>query len=77
MQISRQFFYDPKTILADVKKKIANIVSSGESIDFLTFVPDGEPSLDINLGKAIDLLRPLGMKIAVISNASLLRQKKC
>jgi len=38
-------------------------------------VPDGEPTLDSNLGKSIDLLRPLGTKIAVISNASLLRQK--
>ncbi len=75
MQITRQSFYDPKTILTEVKRKIANVVTSGESIDFLTFVPDGEPSLDINLGRAIDLLRPLGVKIAVISNASLVWQK--
>ena len=44
----------------------------GESIDFLTFVPDGEPTLDIHLGKAIKLLKPLHIKIAVISNASLI-----
>ena len=75
MQITRQSFYDPKTILTDVKRKINKVVELGESIDFLAFVPDGEPTLDINLGREIDLLRPLGVKIAVISNASLIRQK--
>ena len=75
MQITRQPFYDPKTILKDVKGKISKVMELGESIDFLTFVPDGEPTLDINLGRAIDLLRPLGAKIAVISNASLIWHK--
>lgn len=46
--------------------------SQGLAIDYLTFVPDGEPTLDINLGQEIDMLRPLGIKIAVISNASLI-----
>ncbi|MBU0663948.1 MAG: radical SAM protein [Proteobacteria bacterium] len=75
MRITRQPFYDPETILTDVKRKISEVIDLGESIDFLTFVPDGEPTLDINLGKAIDLLRPLGVKIAVISNGSLLWQE--
>jgi wyosine [tRNA(Phe)-imidazoG37] synthetase (radical SAM superfamily) len=35
-------------------------------------VPDGEPTLDIHLGEVIDRLRLLGIKIAVISNASLI-----
>jgi wyosine [tRNA(Phe)-imidazoG37] synthetase (radical SAM superfamily) len=35
-------------------------------------VPDGEPMLDINLGREIERLRPLGLSIAVISNASLI-----
>jgi wyosine [tRNA(Phe)-imidazoG37] synthetase (radical SAM superfamily) len=38
----------------------------------MTFVPDGEPTLDINLGREIELLRPFGVKIAVITNASLI-----
>jgi wyosine [tRNA(Phe)-imidazoG37] synthetase (radical SAM superfamily) len=41
-------------------------------VDYLTFVPDGEPTLDLNLGAAIDGLRDLGLPIAVISNASLI-----
>jgi wyosine [tRNA(Phe)-imidazoG37] synthetase (radical SAM superfamily) len=38
----------------------------------LTFVPDGEPTLDVNLGREIELCKPLGIKIAVISNGSLI-----
>lgn len=44
----------------------------GETIDYLSFVPDGEPTLDINPVHTIELLRPLGAKIAVITNSSLI-----
>jgi wyosine [tRNA(Phe)-imidazoG37] synthetase (radical SAM superfamily) len=44
---------------------------AGEPIDYLTFVSDGEPTLDAHLGVAIDLLRPIDIPIAVISNGSL------
>ena len=68
-------FYAPEDIYQEVSEQLHKAQGSGESIDYLTFVPDGEPTLDINLGKAIDLLRPLNIPIAVISNASLLWQK--
>ncbi len=46
---------------------------NSEKIDYISFVPDGEPALDINLGKEIDALKKLsGIKVAVITNASLL-----
>jgi len=35
-------------------------------------VPDGEPTLDVNLGREISLLKHVGIPIAVITNASLL-----
>ncbi len=47
----------------------------GERIDYLTFVSDGEPTLDENLGQEIRRLRPLGFKIAVITNASLIEKE--
>jgi wyosine [tRNA(Phe)-imidazoG37] synthetase (radical SAM superfamily) len=34
-------------------------------------VSDGEPTLDVHLGRTIELLGPLGIRIAVITNASL------
>lgn len=65
-------FYRPDEIRHQVSERIKAVRKRDEVIDYLTFVPDGEPTLDINLGEVIDILRPLGMKIAVISNASLL-----
>jgi wyosine [tRNA(Phe)-imidazoG37] synthetase (radical SAM superfamily) len=55
-----------------VRTKVTRTKGVGESIDYLAFVPDGEPTLDLHLGREIDLLRPLGLPVAVISNASLI-----
>ncbi len=72
MYVNRQAFYKPKEILEDVKNKVKEAKSKKEPIDYLAFVPDGEPTLDINLGEEIEMLNSLGIKIAVITNASLL-----
>ncbi|MGI1691874.1 radical SAM protein [Thermoanaerobacter uzonensis] len=72
MQINREAYYDVEYIVKEVKNKIAELKERGEKIDYLTFVPDGEPTLDINIGKEIEVLKPLGLKIAVISNSSLI-----
>lgn len=72
LQIDRQAFYDTEQIFTEVKRKIETTAQSGDPIDYLTIVSDGEPTLDVNLGSEIDALRPLGVKIAVITNASLL-----
>jgi len=71
MQVQRQAFYEPEEVFEEVQNKVEKAAESGESIDYLTFVPDGEPTLDVNLGREIDLLEPLGIKRAVISNSSL------
>ena len=52
--------------------KVEEADAAGERIDYLTFVPDGEPTLDLNLGIEIEMLRSLGIKIAVITNAALI-----
>ena len=67
-----QVFYQPEAIHRAVESQLQKVRAINESVDYLTFVPDGEPGLDINLGKSIELLRPLGIPIAIISNASLL-----
>lgn len=72
MQSTRSAFYEPQEVLKAVRDKVDKAKEMGESVDYLTFVPDGEPTLDANLGREIELLRPLGIKIAVITNASLI-----
>ncbi len=72
MQVERQAFYKPEEILCAVEKQVARTGKAREPIDYLAFVPDGEPTLDINLGREIDLLKLLGIPMAVITNASLL-----
>ena len=72
MQADRRAFYQPDEILKDVERKVESAREVDESIEYLTFVPDGEPTLDGSLGREIELLRPLGIKIAVITNSSLI-----
>jgi len=75
MHVDRQPFYTLQQVLHDVQKQVEEARAAGERIDFLTFVPDGEPTLDANLGQEMALLRPLGIPIAVITNGSLLWRK--
>ena len=72
MQVRREAFYEPLELARSVRERVRQLREKGELIDYLAFVPDGEPTLDINLGKEIELLRALGIKIAVITNASLI-----
>ena len=70
-EVGRTTFYEPREIFQQAKERIEKTRKIGRNIDYLTFVPDGEPTLDANLGRAIEILRPLGIKIAVITNGSL------
>lgn len=72
MQIKRNKFYDPKEIYQEAANKLEQLKQENRYADYFSFVPDGEPTLDLNLGNTIDLLKPLGVKIAVITNASVL-----
>ena len=72
MSAERQEFYRPQELAQAVRERVEELRATGEPVDYLTFVPDGEPTLDINLGREIELLRPLGISIAVICNSSLI-----
>jgi len=72
MQTEREAFYQAEEIAQSVKRRVKQVRERGEPIDYLTFVPDGEPTLDTNLGKEIELLSSLGIKIAVITSAALI-----
>lgn len=68
----RSFFYSPKDVFLDVRSRLSAARALSERVDYLAFVPDGEPTLDVNLGKTIALLTPLGVPVGVITNGSLI-----
>ena len=72
MEGERRAFYKPKELIRAVRERVKELREGGERIDYLTFVPDGEPTLDANLGEEIAALKDLGIPIAVITNASLI-----
>ncbi len=72
MSINRRTFFPPQHIFQEVKGRIEKMAEEEKDVDYITFVPDGEPTLDINLGVEIEMLREIGKRIAIITNASLL-----
>jgi wyosine [tRNA(Phe)-imidazoG37] synthetase (radical SAM superfamily) len=75
MRTERETFYGPEAVHAAVSRKLEEARLSAEPVDVLTFVPDGEPTLDRDLGREIERLRELGVRVAVITNASLIWRK--
>jgi len=76
IKVERDAFFRPESILKSVLNKVKEAEQRGELIDYLTFVPNGEPTLDKNLGREIEILKELGIKTAVITNASMMWQKE-
>ena len=72
MELERRPFYEPELIFEEVRKKVEEARARGERIDYITFVPDGEPTLDVNLGREAELLKALGIPLAVLTNSSLI-----
>ncbi len=73
--ITRETFFKPENILNKVEQHIQKLDKDNYP-DYLTFVSNGEPTLDENLGKTIVLLKKLDIPVAVITNSSLLHDKK-
>ena len=73
--IERAPFYTPQEIFCEAKAKIEKVGENGHKIDYLTFVADGEPTLDLNLAGEIEMLQRLGFEIAVITNGSLISRE--
>ena len=71
----RRGFHSPSEVVGAVTDKVEAARRAGEAVEYLTFVPDGEPTLDRGLGTMIPLLRPLGIPVAVVTNGSLLHRE--
>lgn len=72
MRINRKKFYEPLEVYSLVQSKVKQLQEYEKKLDYISFVPDGEPTLDKNLGTELDLIKELNIKTAVITNASLL-----
>jgi wyosine [tRNA(Phe)-imidazoG37] synthetase (radical SAM superfamily) len=71
MQVHRREFYQPDAITEQVETRLKGLAST-EYPDYITIVPDGEPTLDLRLGELIRKLKTFGIPVAVITNSSLL-----
>ncbi len=70
--VERRHYYGKDRVVGEVYEKLRVLEKEGIKSDYLTFVPDGEPTLDIDLGKEAEDLKETGIKTAIISNSSLL-----
>ena len=64
-------FYAPEVLVKSVAEHLKKL-DRKHWPNYLTFVANGEPTIDRNLGKEISLLKKFSIPIAVITNASLL-----
>jgi wyosine [tRNA(Phe)-imidazoG37] synthetase (radical SAM superfamily) len=75
LTVERREFFPPAQVVREVEARVRDLRERGEAVDYLTFVPDGEPTLDLHLGQEIAALRRLGLPVAVISNGSLVERE--
>ncbi len=68
----RTKFHPPEQIVSAIGERLKELGEQREQVDTLSFVPDGEPTLDLNLGRTIEQLRPFGINIAVVTSGVLL-----
>ena len=65
LEAERREFYSPDRIVDEVSTRVAQVRAAAEQIDYLAFVPDGEPTLDVHLGDVLLRLKELGIPLAV------------
>jgi len=68
----RKPFSDPEEIYRAVHMRLNELKKQGKIPNVLTFVSNGEPTLDSNLGEVILRLKSFNIPIAVITNGSLI-----
>jgi wyosine [tRNA(Phe)-imidazoG37] synthetase (radical SAM superfamily) len=76
MCTERQPFHGSHAVAQAVTIRMEQARRSGEHIDHITVAPAGEPTLDVGLGRAIHVLRSLGIPVAVVTNGSLFTKRE-
>jgi len=70
LTVERKPFFEPDDIVSEVVSAVNDYQGV---IDYISFVPDGEPTVDMNLGKIIKgIKKQVKIKVAVITNSSLI-----
>jgi wyosine [tRNA(Phe)-imidazoG37] synthetase (radical SAM superfamily) len=72
LELERVAFHPPEQVIEAIVRRVAACRARGEPVDYVTFVPDGEPTLDLHLGAILRAIEPLGVRRAVLTNGSLL-----
>lgn len=75
MTAQRREFFDPETLVVEAGEHLGAARDRGDRVDYLTIVPDGEPTLDANLEELIAGLATLGVPLALITNSSLMGEE--
>lgn len=75
LALNRRTFYPIDQILGEVEEKLDQAEKTGHAVDYLTFVADGEPTLDASLEILLQKLKSFPPKLAVITNSSLIWQQ--
>lgn len=57
LELERRRFHPPAEVIAAVRTRVSHCARAGQPVDWLTFAPDGEPTLDEGLGEEIRGLR--------------------
>lgn len=70
--VRREAYLEPSVVAESALARISTCRDSGQALDYATFVPDGEPTLDVRLGESIRAIGALGVRVAVLTNASLM-----
>jgi wyosine [tRNA(Phe)-imidazoG37] synthetase (radical SAM superfamily) len=71
-RLDREAFIAPDVIVDAVAARLAECRAASQPVDYATFVPDGEPTLDWNLGVEIRFMSAPDCRVAVLTNGSLL-----
>jgi wyosine [tRNA(Phe)-imidazoG37] synthetase (radical SAM superfamily) len=71
-RVRRAAYLDPGVLADRVRRRVEACREAGQPVDYATFVPDGEPTLDLHAGEAIRAIRAPDLRVAVITNSSLL-----
>jgi len=71
LTVERRRFYDTRVLRKALSEKLPEV--NEDDLDYITFVPDGEPTLDESLNEHVKAIRELSDKpVAILTNSTLI-----